>query len=137
MNTYNFNDESFKTTEVYKNFISTNPSVGYLKIRAYAANQAIPISDVKIIISKKVGINNIIFFEGKTNESGIIEKISLPAPKLDMNDLTVPKNITYEVIAIYEKNNVRDTYVVGIYENIYVVQTINIVPTLNAWTGDE
>ena len=52
MNTYNFNDASFKNTSSYQNFISANPSEGYLKVRASAASQALPISGLKIVVSK-------------------------------------------------------------------------------------
>ena len=136
MNTYNFTDQAFKNTASYQNFIATNPSEGYLKIRASAASQALPISGLKIVVSKDIDNNNIIFFEGATNSSGVIEKIVLPAPKLDPNNLDAPKSTTYLIKATYEPDNLNDTYRVNIYENIYVVQTINVVPTLNVMAGD-
>ena len=52
MNTYNYIDESFTNTKSYQDFIKENPTEGYLKIRAYAASQAIPISGLNIIVSK-------------------------------------------------------------------------------------
>ena len=136
MNNYNFNDESFKTTTIYQNFMAANPSFGYLKIRASAASQALPISNLKIIVSKMIDGNRVVFFEGKTNSSGVIERITLPAPKQNINDLEAPTSTSYEINAIYEPDNLSDTYIVNIYENIYVVQRINIVPTLNALAGD-
>ena len=134
-NTYNFNDESFKSTSSYKNFITSNPSQGFLKIRAYAASQAIPISSLKVVVSKNIDGNNVIFFEGTTNESGVIERITLPAPKLDPNNLDAPSSTTYEITATYAKDNVSNIYRVNMYENIYVVQTINIVPDINGMAG--
>ena len=136
MNTYNFNDENFKNSQLYQNFISANPSRGYLKIRAYAASQALPISNLKIVVSKKINNNNIIFFEGTTNSSGVIEKISLPAPKLDTNNLDKPSSTSYEITASYNEDNITNVYRVNIYENIYVVQTISVVPNLNVIAGD-
>ncbi len=136
MNTYNFNDENFKNTQIYQKFIDTNSGIGYLKIRASAASQAIPISNLKIIVSKTIDNNKIIFYEGVTNSSGVIEKIVLPAPKQNQNDLDNPNNITYDINAIYEPDNLNDIYKVNIYENIYVIQRINVVPTLNVSKGD-
>ncbi len=136
MNTYNFNDESFKNTESYQRFIVANPSEGYLKIRASAASQALPISNLKIVVSKVIDNNKVVFFEGTTNMSGVIEKIVLPAPKIDSNNLDAPQGIIYDVNATYEPDNLNDTYRVNIYENIYVLQRINVVPTLNAFSGD-
>ena len=86
MNTYNFNDASFKNTSSYQNFISANPSEGYLKVRASAASQALPISGLKIVVSKIIDGNKVIFFEGTTDSSGVIEKITLPAPKLNTDN---------------------------------------------------
>lgn len=131
MNTYNYNDENFKNTETYKNFIVSNNGEGYLKIRAYAASGALPISDLKIVVSKNIDNSNVIFYEGKTNSSGIIEKIVLPAPKQNTNDLVIPSSITYDIKATYEKDNTTNSYQINIYDNIYVVQTINIVPTMS------
>lgn len=136
MNTYNFNDESFKNTTLYQNFISGNPSQGYLKVRAYAASQALPISNLKIEVSKIIDNNKIVFFEGNTNSSGVIEKIILPAPKLDPNNLDAPNSTMYDIKATYEKDNIDNVYRVNIYENIYVIQTISIVPSLSVIAGD-
>ena len=136
MNIYNFNDEGFKNTQIYQNFINDNPGIGYLKIRASAASQAIPISNLKVVVSKTIGNDKIIFFEGTTNSSGVIEKIALPAPKQNTDDLTAPNSTTYDIDAKYEPDNLKDIYKVNIYDNIYVIQRINVVPTLNVSTGD-
>ena len=131
MNTYNFNDESFKNTDIYKRFIATNTGEGYLKIRAYAASQALPISNLNVVVSKTIGNNNIIFYEGKTNSSGVIEKIVLPSPERNTDDLIAPNSISYDIKATYEPDNTTNIYRINIYDNIYVVQTINIVPTMS------
>ncbi len=136
MNTYNFNDSSFQNTSSYQNFIAANPSQGYLKIRASAASQALPISGLKIVVSKVIDNNNIIFFEGVTDTSGVIERIVLPAPKLNTDNLAAPQSTTYDIKATYEPDNLNDIYRVNIYENIYVIQTINVVPALNVMAGE-
>ena len=82
-------------------------------------------------MSKNIDNSNVIFYEGKTNSSGIIEKIVLPAPKQNTNDLVIPSSITYDIKATYEKDNTTNSYQINIYDNIYVVQTINIVPTMS------
>lgn len=136
MNTYNFNDASFKNTSSYQNFVNANPSEGYLKVRASAASQALPISGLEIVVSKMIDGNKIIFFEGTTDTSGVIEKITLPAPKLNADNLAAPQSTTYDVNATYLPDNLNDIYRVNIYENIYVIQTINVVPTLSVMAGD-
>lgn len=128
MNTYYFNDESFINTNSYSNFINENPEEGYLKIRAYAANQAVPIEGVKIVVSKIIDDNRVIFFEGNTNESGLIENITLPAPSQNPNDLEVPNRTTYEINAKYIPDNIDRNYKANIYSGLKVIQNIIIVP---------
>ena len=133
MNTFSIYDQDFVNGEVYQNFIKDNPSNGYLRIRAFAANQAIPISGLNITVSKIIDNNNVIFFEGATNSSGIIERITLPTPKLDPNNLDAPNSTVYDINATY--NNENKIYKVNMYENVYVVQDINVVPNMNIMGG--
>lgn len=136
MNTYNINDKSFINSNIYNDFMKKNPSKGNLRIRAYAASGAIPISDLKIVVKTTFNKNNIVFFEGVTNESGIIDRISLPAPKLNPDNLDAPESTVYEVVATYPPNDETNIYRVNIYENVCVVQTINIVPDMRTPGSD-
>lgn len=125
MNTYNVNDESFQKTSIYENFMRENLGIGSLKIRAYAASEAIPIAGLKIIVMTNFEDNNIIFYEGVTDNSGIIEKIKLPTYKLQENDLVAPLKRVYKIIATINEN--RKEYDVNIYDGICVVQNISMV----------
>ena len=130
MNTYNVNDSKFINSDMYKKFISDNPGRGYLKIRAYSASQAVPVSGLEVVVSKVIDNNKVIFFEGVTNESGVIEQISLPTPKLDGDNLGIPNGISYDITTTYIPDNTTRIYKVNMYENVYVIQTINIVPEM-------
>lgn len=136
MNTYNIKDEIFTNSQVYQDFLKQNPTEGYLKIRAFAASQAIPISGLNITISKLINNNRVIFFEGATNESGIIERIVLPAPRLLESNLDTPNSTEYDITATYKPDNIENIYKVKIYENVYVIQNISIVPQINMNPGD-
>ena len=131
MNIYNVNDQNFVNSEMFQKFLKQNPGRGSLRIRAFAANQAIPIEGLRVIISKNIDGNRVIFFEGYTNESGVIEKIKLPTPKLDVNNLSVPNKATYNISTTYIPNNLNNNYNVDMYEDVCVVQDINIVPRTN------
>ena len=140
MNTYSINDKEFQQTDTYKQFIEENPTIGNLRIRAYAAGGAIPIEGLKITVRKIIDNTNIIFFEGTTNNSGIIDRIQLPAPKLANNNLDIPNKTTYDIIATYPKENLTYNYKINIYEDIYVVQNIGITPSMmvvNVEVGEE
>lgn len=127
MNNVNITDSNFISTIVYKKFMIENTGRGILNIRASFANQALPITNLKVVVSKEIENYNVIFYEGVTNISGLIEKISLPTPPKENDDLIAPKNTTYKITTLY--NNREYTYVVNMYDGIYVVQNINIVPS--------
>lgn len=134
MNTYNISDKDFVNSDLYKSFINSNPGLGFLKIRAYAASQAVPISGMNVIVSKDIGGSKVIFFEGVTNESGVIERISLPVPRILSDNMMAPIITTYDVDTSYE--GVNRLYKVNVYDNIYVVQNINVTPNISYGVGD-
>ena len=127
MNNVNITDSNFISTIVYKKFMIENTGRGILNIRASFANQALPITNLKVVVSKEIENYNVIFYEGVTNISGLIEKISLPTPPKENDDLIAPKSTTYKITTLY--NNREYTYVVNMYDEICVVQNINIVPS--------
>ena len=136
MNTYDMNDQSFVKSEEFQKFMADNPARGFLRIWAYAASWAIPVSGLQVVISTVINNNKFIFFEGATNESGIIDNISLPAPKLNTNNLDVPSKTIYNIDATYEADNFKQSYQVNMYENVFVVQAINVNPSNTISLGE-
>ena len=128
MNTVYFNDQNFINTQTYKNFINNNKGTGFLNIRAYAANAAVPISGLNVVVSKIIDNQKVVFFEGATDLSGIISNITLPSPIISSNDEEVPASQDYDIVATYE--NQKLIFKVLIYTNIGVNQNINIVPQI-------
>ena len=126
MNIYNVSDLEFKNSNIYQDFLKNNPTNGYLKIRAYKASEALPVVGLKVEISKTIEDNKIIFYSGVTDNSGMIERVTLPTPRLDVSDLNVPNNIEYDIKTSYE--GVDREYKVVMFEGVCVVQTINVNP---------
>lgn len=127
MNNVKITDSSFINSAIYKKFMDENTGRGNLNIKASFANQALPITNLRVIVSKEIENINVVFFEGVTNISGIIGKITLPTPPLDNDDLVAPKMTIYKITAVY--NNKEYSYNVNMYDGICVVQNINIVPS--------
>lgn len=125
-NTVYFDNPEFLKTSVYQDFMINNPGKGNLKIRAYAASEALPVSGLKIVVSTETDKNRIVFFEGETDASGMIETLSLPTPPLNLNNLEVPDTITYRVTA--STQDFSQEFLVKMYEGICVIQNINFVP---------
>ena len=119
------NINEFMKTNDYTDFIKENPGIGRLKIRAYAASEALPVSNLKIVVSSIISSTKVIFYEGFTDTSGMIPNISLPAPSL-IDNLVVPKTIKYNIEA--SMNNNSSNFSINMYDGICVVQNINFVP---------
>lgn len=126
---YNFSDPNFINSSIYQNFLEENPVYGYLKIRAFTAGGAVPIEGLRVTVSKNIDENKVIFFEGVTNSSGVVDTITLPAPRINGENLNVPNRTKYDVSATYD--NTTYSYIVNIFENIYVIQNINVAPSMN------
>ena len=129
MNNVSINDNNFKQSETYQKFMSENPTSGNLNIRAYAASGALPIANVNVIVSKIIDNYKVIFYQGNTNNSGIIENIKLPTHAKNQDDLIAPIPTKYDIEAIYQSEDLL--YHVNMYSNISVNQIINIVPEMD------
>ena len=123
MNNYDINDSDFLNSELYQNFKNLNNGIGWLKIRIYKASEAVPIEGVKVNVYTVYQNKKIYFYQGETDNSGTIEKLSLPAPNIE-NDLIVPPTIIYTIEIAYE--NIKETYDVRVYEGVCVIQSINL-----------
>lgn len=122
------NIDEFMKTKDYDVFIKNNPGVGNLKIRAYTASEALPVSGLNIVVSSVISNTKVIFYEGITDASGMIPNISLPTPSLTSN-LEIPNTLKYDIEAYM--NGVSRNFSVNMYDGISVVQNINFVPGEN------
>ena len=128
MKIVNIYDEEFNNSLSYQKFKEENNSKGFLKIRAYAGSEAIPIRNVKVVVSTNIDNYKVIFYEGYTNQSGVIDEISLPAPKLNSDNMEKPSKVTYDILATTDLEAKPLIYKANIYEGICVIQNIFIVP---------
>jgi len=119
---------NFIESDVYKNFISLNSGKGNLKVRAYAASEALPISGLAIEVSTMIDNYKVIFFEGVTDDSGMITNLSLPAPVINQDNLIIPEAITYEIKATSLIDNTTQIFTINMYDGICAVQNINLIP---------
>lgn len=123
---YNFDSQEFKNTDVYKNFVNENSARGILKVEARSSTNAYPLKDVRIVVSKMMGNDKVIFFDGVTNESGIIENIILPTKKMaeEVNSASDIFFTKYDLEASYPNNDLKKDYDVSIFDNVKVIQPV-------------
>lgn len=112
--------------EVYQSFLNDNKGKGTLKVQIYIANQAIPISDVSVIIEKEIAQFTYIIFEGKTNLDGIVDNIILPSPIIE--DMDNPSFTTYKLKVSHKSYKIPDTFNIPIYSNQKMIQYVNLIP---------
>lgn len=127
-NSFLISDSEVLNSDYYKNFIRINSGKGNLKIHAYAASEALPVSGLKVVVSSVIENKKVIFYEGYTDASGMIETLSLPAPKLSFDNLSVPTTVSYEIDASFKGENLPIIFHVNMYDGVCVVQNINYVP---------
>lgn len=64
----------------YDEFLRRNPATGYLKVQASRAQSALPTPGVHISVIGHFNDARVLFFDGLTDDDGIISPIALPAP---------------------------------------------------------
>lgn len=118
------------SNETYQTFLDKNKEQGYLKIQAFTARQALPVSGVNIVISKKFSDMEKVFFEGETDESGIIDGITLPAPSKLLSE--TPENVLpyaeYDISSSYSGYKTQNAPQVQIFQGIKTIQPVQVVP---------
>ena len=106
-------------------FMKENSSTGMLKVQAYLARGAYPVSGVKVEVSKEFDDGKRVFFSGATNENGIIDDIELPAPPRE-NSLEFDSP---DKVAVYTLRSSLDGYeeirrAVEIFDGIKTIQPL-------------
>ncbi len=72
--------EQQQSQQTDDSFAAATPRTGLLKVETFLANRAVPVEGVSLLISKRIGGKEHIFYNLLTDASGIANDISLPAP---------------------------------------------------------
>lgn len=130
--------EEFKTKDLYKDFIKENPDYGHLKVQAFTAYGAIPVADTKIIIAKDIEEYTVVFFQGVTDSSGIIDDILLPAPVAvtSATPEVVPMYTVYNLTAIHQEYETLKSYSIGVFGGVNIIQYVKMLPNIDIKGAD-
>ena len=111
----------------YEDFLKENNRRGYLKIQAFSGRQSYPIEGVGVVVTRDFDDGQVLFFEGVTDQNGIIDGIELPAPPRENSlvFLNPDKTAEYDVTAVFEGIEPQKSRV-QIYEGITSIQPILI-----------
>lgn len=114
--------------ESYTDFIRENSRRGMLKVQASRAEQSIPVSGVKIRVSKDIGDREYVFFEGYTDRNGMIDGIELPAPPRgnSLSSSLPDKTVTY-LLNADAPSYLPIAIDINMYEGIKTIQPLNMM----------
>lgn len=117
--------DDFKNMDIYEDFKKKNPLLGMIKVQVTTASGSLPLEDVSIEIYKDIGEYDVLFFQGKTNSSGIIDSILLPAPgKVPIGSLEIPEYAVYTMNVFKEGFDSLKKYSFAVYGGVEVLQNI-------------
>ena len=114
-------------------FLESNQKNGFLRVQVSAADQAFPIQNADVIVSKRFGNDDSVFFEEHTDASGIINRVTLPAPDRILSG--APSSVlqpysTYDIsvthpgfVSVLLKNAV-------IFDGIETIQQVVLIPSV-------
>ena len=108
-------------------FLQANPDEGTLRVQVFRGDQSIPVENVRVVISRRLGGQDHVFFQGSTNASGIIDPIVLPVPSrtLSLRPGEPHPYATYDLRAAHPQFQPLET-TVDVYQGVKTVQPIQL-----------
>lgn len=114
-----------ETQITYAQFLMENPKTGTLKVQAYRGDQAYPVSGAQVTVSQTFADGEHLFFTGVTDEDGLIENITLPAPpKAESQSPEHPQST-----AVYRLTATHPSYG-SITEPVYMYEDVTAIQPL-------
>lgn len=108
-------------------YLETNCEQGVLRIQAFRGQQAIPVEGANITVRCPIGGDEMIFFQGTTDASGVIDPILLPAPKPETSLAPGMSNpcSEYEIVAEHPEFETLTTKVM-VFPGIKTIQPLQM-----------
>lgn len=118
---------TFPTREA---FLEANPGYGYLRVQVSVAAQAYPVQNAAVEISKTFSGQKFVFFNAQTDASGIVSRVTLPAPDRDLSSApsALQPYATYDIFISHP--NFTDVYVPNciVFATIETIQQVRMIP---------
>ena len=128
-----YNNGSVTEFQSKEAFLESNQKTGFLRVQVSAADQAFPIQNADVIVSKRFGNDDSVFFEEHTDASGIVNRVTLPAPDRVLSGApssALQPYSTYDIsvthpgfVTVLLKNAV-------IFDGIETIQQVVLIPSV-------
>lgn len=121
---------SVKQFPSQETFLRQNPESGFLRVQVFAANQAFPIPNATVVISKHFPKEDCIFFKAQTDASGIMSRITLPAPDRQLADApsAMQPYATYDIAVSHPLFTAVRLADVAVFDSVETVQNVEMIP---------
>ena len=109
--------------DTYESFRRRNNSAGWLRVQAFAGPQTLPVPDADVLVTRDFvdGVRR--FASGKTDQSGVLDGITLPAP-----DNTLAQDPgTIQPYALYDIRVSHPDYRTEIYKQVPIFPGIKSI----------
>ena len=113
-----------------KLFYKYNEKYNNLRVVGYTNEVYKYMEKAEIIITKEIGGNNVLFFRGYTDSSGIIDNITLPAPTsgYDADNFQTSSTTSYKLTAIKDNYDCVKQYIINMIGDVKVLQYVKMIP---------
>ena len=111
-------------------FLRLNPESGFLRVQVFAANQAFPIPNASVVISKQFPQDCCIFYKTQTDANGIMNRITLPAPDRMLSDApsAMQPYSTYDIVVTHPLFTEVHIHDVAVFDSVETVQNVEMIP---------
>ena len=125
-----YSNGSLKQYRNIEEFLVDNPRSGFLRVQVFAGEQTFPISNANVVITKNFDRRENIFYEEHTDSSGIMSRITLPAPdrSLSVYPSSLQPYSTYDIVVTHPSFNRVIIKNCVIFDGIETTQLIEMIP---------
>ena len=111
----------------YDAFLRRNTALGELKVQASRGRGALPTEGVRISVIGQFNDARVLFFDGVTDDDGLITGITLPAPPLQqsLQAQDARRGALYQVFASHPDFE-PDIYEIEIFEGITAILPVSL-----------
>lgn len=114
------------TADTHESFRERNTKSGFLRVQAFAGPQTIPVPDANVLVTRDFIDGARRFASGKTDQSGVLDGIVLPAPdgSLAQQPGTIPPYALYDIHVSHPDYRTEIYRQVPIFDGVKSIQPV-------------
>lgn len=122
-----FLETQYKTLEEFR---SANAKKGFLKVQVFSGDRTFPITNARVLVTRQINGKPHIFFDKRTDNSGIVNGLELPAPDkiLSLQPSDTAPYSTFD-ISVEHPDFIGASFVsVPVFDGIESIQPARMLP---------